>query len=129
LKQVAESGPAEVAAGSWLIPMDQPRARLVALLLEPASPDSLLRWGFFDAIFEEKEYAEARVMEAMAREMLASDPALKAEFDARLQDEAFAGSPRARLRFFYERSPYFDAEFSRYPVLRLGQAALQQLAQ
>jgi murein tripeptide amidase MpaA len=129
LKQVAETGPAELTAGSWLIPMDQPRARLVALLLEPGSPDSLLRWGFFDAIFEEKEYAEARVMETMAREMLASDPALKAEFDARLQDEAFAGSPRARLRFFYERSPYFDAEFSRYPVLRLGQAALQQLAQ
>lgn len=110
----------ELPAGSWILPMDQPRARLLALLLEPASPDSFLRWGFFDAIFEDKEYAEPRVMEAMAREMLAADPALRTEFEARLAADAeFAASPRARLRFFYERTPYFDSELNRYPVLRL----------
>jgi hypothetical protein len=79
--------------------MDQPRARLITQLLEPAAPDSFIRWGFFDAIFEEKEYAEARVLEGIARQMLAADPALKAEFDERLKDEAFAADPRARLRF------------------------------
>jgi hypothetical protein len=125
LRQQLETGGAELPAGSWLIPMDQPRARLIALLLEPASPDSFLRWGFFSAIFEEKEYAEPRVMEAIAREMLATDPALRAEFDARLKDPEFAASPRARLRFFYQRSPYFDTEFSRYPVLRLDDSALR----
>jgi hypothetical protein len=45
-------------------------------LLEPAAPDSLARWGFFNAIFEEKEYAEHYVLESLAREMLANDPAL-----------------------------------------------------
>lgn len=124
LESTLESVEIEVPAGSWLIPMDQARARLVAQLLEPAAPDSFIRWGFFDAIFEEKEYAEARVMERIAREMLAADPAMKAEFDERLKDEAFAADPRARLRFFYERSPYFDSAWKRYPVVRLDAQAM-----
>jgi hypothetical protein len=127
LAQQLETAGEDLPAGSWLIPMDQPRARLIAQLLEPAGPDSFLRWGFFDAIFEEKEYAEPRVMEAIARDMLAADPALREAFESRLQDPAFAADPRARLRFFYQRSPWFDSEFSRYPVLRLDAAALQAL--
>jgi len=128
LQSTLEPVEIELPAGSWLLSMDQPGARLIAQLLEPGSPDSFLRWGFFDAIFEEKEYAEARVMEAMGREMLARDPALKADFEARLAGDAeFAADPRARLRYFYERSPYFDAEFMRYPVLRLGESAVQLL--
>ena len=129
LEQTLDTGEQAIPAGSWLVPMDQPKARLAALLLEPASPDSFLRWGFFDAIFEEKEYAEPRVMEAMAREMMAKDPALKAEFEARLAaDAAFAADPRQRLRFFYQRTPYFDSEFSRYPVLRLDADAARRAA-
>lgn len=127
LEQTLERSEQPIPAGSWLVTADQPRARLAALLLEPASPDSFLRWGFFDAIFEDKEYAEPRVMEAMAREMMAKNPALKAEFDAKLAaDAAFAADPRQRLRFFYERTPYFDTEFSRYPVLRLDADAARR---
>ncbi len=130
LEQRDERGPDTLPAGSWLLRMDQPKARLAALLLEPASPDSFLRWGFLDAIFEDKEYAEPRVMEAMARDMLAKDPALKAEFNARLtSDAAFAADPAARLRFFYVRTPYFDSEFSRDPVRRLDAQALAGLEQ
>lgn len=33
--------------GSYLVPMRQPLARLVPVLLEPEAPDSLARWGFF----------------------------------------------------------------------------------
>lgn len=127
LESTLESVQTEAPAGSWLIPMDQPRARLIALLLEPASPDSFLRWGFFNAIFEEKEYAESRVMERIAREMLAADPALKVEFDERLNDATFAADPRARLRFFYERSPYFDLAWKRYPVVRLDSRTARSL--
>jgi murein tripeptide amidase MpaA len=128
LESTLEPVDIEIPAGSWLIDMDQPRARLVALLLEPASGDSLIRWGFFDTIFEEKEYAEARVLERIAREMLAADARLKSEFEARIaSDAAFAADPQARLRFFYERSPYFDQAWMRYPVLRLDAAALGRL--
>ena len=127
LEQTLELSEQTIPAGSWLISMDQPKARLTSLLLEPASPDSFLRWGFFDAIFEDKEYAEPRVMEAMARQMLAKDPALKTEFDEKLKDAAFAADSAARLRFFYTRTPYFDTEFSRYPVLRLDAKALESM--
>ena len=84
-------------------------------------PDSALQWGFFDAIFEQKEYGEAYVLEKLAREMMAKDPKLKAEFERKMaSDPAFAGSAAARLEFFYERSPWFAANrVGAYPVGRL----------
>lgn len=57
--------------------------------------------------------------------MLAKDPALQAEFDARLADPAFATSPQARLAFFYERSPWYATQHvGLYPVVRLDADAL-----
>ncbi|MBI3765424.1 MAG: peptidase M14, partial [Ignavibacteriales bacterium] len=86
----------------------------------PEAPDAFAAWGFFDAVFEQKEYAEDYVMESMAREMLAKDPALKKEFDSKLQsDTAFAKSPGSRLNFFYQHSPYWDNQVNLYPVARL----------
>jgi hypothetical protein len=70
-------------------------------LLEPMAPDSLARWGEFNAAFERKEYMEAYVAEQVAQEMLEKDPALAAEFAKKLDtDPAFAASPEARLDFF-----------------------------
>ncbi len=116
----------DVRAGSVIVPMDQPAANVVANLLEPRAPDSLLRWGFLDACFEQKESPDARVAERLARELLAKDPALKAEFDAKVAaDPAFAKNPSARLAFFYERSPWYSTQrVGVYPVLRLDAAAL-----
>ena len=47
---------------------------------------------------------------------------MKAEFEKKVRsDPAFAGNPRARLEFFYERSPWFAANREGlYPVGRLG---------
>lgn len=107
-------------AGTFVVDLAQPSGRAAVHMLEPDAPDSFLYWGFFNAIFERKEYFEDYVMEAMAPEMLAADPALKAEFEQRLaSDSAFAASPRARLFFFYERSPYFDEKMNVYPVSRV----------
>ncbi len=105
--------------GSVLVPMDQPGAAVAVHLLEPQSADSLVAWGFFDAIFERKEYAENYILETMAREMLERDPALRVAFDKALQDPAFAADPRKRLGFFYDRSPYVDERIGLYPVGRL----------
>ena len=45
---------------------------------------------------------------------------LKAEFDAKLKDPAFAKNARARLNFFYERSPYYLFQnVGIYPVGRI----------
>jgi murein tripeptide amidase MpaA len=105
--------------GSIIIPLDQTAADVAIHLLEPNSPDSFMYWGFFNAIFEQKEYGESYVIEKLAQEMLAKDPELKKEFEEKLKDENFAKNPRARLNFFYERSPYFDKNIGLYPVGRI----------
>jgi hypothetical protein len=107
-------------AGSAVVPLDQPAAKVAIHFLEPEAPDSAVAWGFFNAIFEQKEYAEPYVMEPLARDMLAKDPALAKDFAERLAaDAAFAASPEARLNFFYLRSPWRDPHLGLYPVGRL----------
>ena len=107
-------------AGSLFIPIAQPQARVVVSLLEPQAPDSFLSWGFFNAAFEQKEYAEPYVAEQIARELLAKDVTLAAEFNAKLaSDKAFAASPTARLEFFYRRHPSWDERYFLVPVYRV----------
>jgi hypothetical protein len=117
-------------AGSVIVPLDQRGANVAIQLLEPQAPDSLLHWGYLNAIFEAKEYGEPRVVEKLAREMLAKDPALKTEFEHRLHDgPAFAASSNARLQFFFEHSPWYAAQHvGAYPVLRLDAGQLQHLS-
>ena len=109
-----------IPAGSLFIPIAQPLARVVVALMEPQAPDSFLSWGFFNAAFEQKEYAEPYVAEQIAREMLAAQPALMDEFKAKLaSDKAFAASPKARLDFFYRRHASWDEQYFLVPVYRL----------
>lgn len=107
-------------AGSVVVPLDQRAAKVAIHFLEPDGPDSAVSWGFFDAIFEQKEYGEAYVLEKLAREMMAKDPKLKQEFEAKVAgDPKFAADPNARLNFFYQHSPWWDPYMNRYPVGRL----------
>jgi len=103
--------------GSYRISTDQPLGELLVLMLEPQAPDSFLQWGFFLEIFTRTEYAEAYVMEPLAQQMMDSDAALKARFDAKLADDpAVAASPYQRLMWFYEQTPFYDAQYLVYPV-------------
>ena len=107
-------------AGSMIVPLAQVAAKVAMNLLEPQAPDSFVRWGFFNAIFEQKEYGEDYVVEKLAREMLAHDPKLREEYEKLLAgDPAFASNPHARLQFFYRRSPYWDQQMNLYPVGRI----------
>ena len=91
----------------------------MVVLLEPQAPDSLFCWGYFSEILQRTEYFEPYVMEPMARAMLDADPALRAEFDAKLEaDTDFSGDANARLRWFYEKTPFYDTEYQAYPVYR-----------
>jgi hypothetical protein len=113
----------DLAAGSLFVPISQPKGRLAMALLEPRAPDSFAAWGFFNAAFEQKEYAEPYVAEQMARELLAEHPALAAEFAKKLgEDEAFARSPAARLAFFYRRHHSWDERFNLCPVYRTSES-------
>lgn len=107
--------------GSAIIPMDQPRARIIAHALEPMAPGSFVYWGFFNAIFERIEYAESYVMEAMARDMIEEDPQLLVELEqAKKENPSLEGSSFAILNWFYEQTPYFDNRFNVYPVGRIS---------
>lgn len=119
-KQASVKEEREFPAGSVIVRLDQPGANVAIHLLEPNGPDSFVYWGFFNSIFEQKEYAEGYVLEKLAPKMLADDPKLKEEFERRLLDPAFARSPRARLNFFYENSPYYkNQKVGVYPVGRI----------
>jgi Zinc carboxypeptidase len=108
-------------AGSVVVALNQRLSKVAIQWLEPEAPDSALRWGFFDPIFEQREYGEPYVLEKLARENMAKDPALKAEFERRVEsDPRFAANPWARLEFFYDRSPWGLANHvGEYPVGRL----------
>jgi hypothetical protein len=106
-------------AGSVRVTTDQPLGTLVTLLLEPSSPDSLFQWGYFNSILSPTEYVEGYIMEPMAERMLAEDPKLASEFQAKVEsDAAFRGDPRARLQWLYERTSWYDERARLYPVGR-----------
>ena len=111
-----------VAKGSLFVPIAQPKARLVMTMLEPRGADSLLAWGEFNNAFERKEYMEEYVAEDVAREQLEADPALRAEFQKKLDTDAeFNKSQQARLEFFARRHSSWDERFNLYPVMRTAQ--------
>ena len=111
--------PRKVAAGALFVPIAQPKARLVVAMFEPQAPDALVAWGMFNTAFERKEYMEDYVAEDVAREQLANDPAVAAEFQRLLDtDPAFARNPQARLAFFAKRHSSYDERLNLYPVLR-----------
>lgn len=110
----------EFQAGDYVVPLDQRAAKVAIHWLEPEGPDSAVNWGLFDGIFEQKEFGEAYVLEKLARDMIAKNPKLKEEFDAKVaSDKQFAANPYARLSWFYQRSPWWDDHIGLYPVGRL----------
>ncbi|MBT8143380.1 MAG: M14 family metallopeptidase [Gammaproteobacteria bacterium] len=106
--------------GDYLVATSQPLGTLAVLMLEPQSPDSLLQWGYFLEIMNRTGYFDRYAAEPLARSLLQSDPELAQAFRARLKnDPAFAADPDARLRWFYERTPYDDEHYRLYPIARV----------
>ncbi|HEY7160099.1 MAG TPA: peptidase M14, partial [Acidobacteriota bacterium] len=106
--------------GSVLVRLNQRSNRVILGLMEPRSTDSFVAWGFFNAIFEQKEDAEPYILEDLAEKMLKENPELKTEFEQKIKtDSKFASDPLARLRFFYTRSPYWDKRKDAYPIVRI----------
>ncbi|MCR5878294.1 M14 family metallopeptidase [Phenylobacterium sp. J367] len=116
---VAERRTVTYAPGSVRVSTDQPLGELASILLEPRSPDSYLAWGFFPEILQRTEYMEGYVIAPLADRMLEADPKLAAEFRAKVAaDPAFAADADARLRWFYEKTPFYDRRYLIYPVGR-----------
>ncbi|MGQ9799603.1 MAG: M14 family metallopeptidase [Ignavibacterium sp.] len=110
----------ELPRGTYFVPTNQRALRIIVNLLEPDAPDSFAHWGFFNAFFERKEYAEAYVMEPYAKVMMENDQTLRTEFFRKLEtNESFRNDPFGRLDFFYQKSPFFDKRENVYPIMRL----------
>ena len=104
-------------AGTVVVDLAQAAAPIAAHLLEPAAPDALARWGFFDPVFSRTEYVESYVIEAMIPDLLAAHPEWRAELEAaKAADPEFAADPRAVRDWFYRRTPYHDDRVGIYPV-------------
>jgi hypothetical protein len=107
--------------GSVVVPMNQANSYLIAFMFEPASEESFLRWGFFNTIFEQKEYVESYVMEEMAREMIKETPSLKDDFEKwKSENSDVQNDSYAQLMWFYRQTPYFDTELNVYPIGRIA---------
>jgi hypothetical protein len=111
---------AAAPAGWILVPMRQRAAGVAFHLLEPSGPESLIRWGFFNTILDQTEYLSSHVFLPLARQMLRTEPRVRAAFDA-----AFASGPDARtdaesrLDFLYARSPFAEKRRNLYPIWRI----------
>ena len=110
------------AGDVWLL-TSQPKVQLIAHLLEPKSPTSLVYWGFYNNFIKAPNefWISLPYMEVKGRELLAKDPALKAEFEAKkASDPAFANDPTAILNFFMAKvRASVERGSNRYPVGRV----------
>ncbi len=112
-----------IPAGSLWIPADQPDFAVAVQLFEPEAPDSLLRWGEMSSIFEMKTYIGLDRLEEVAGEML-EDDAVRAQWEAALEDPDFAADWRARYDWWYRRTPYWDEQVGLLPIYRVLHAPL-----
>lgn len=108
----------QLPAGSVRISTDQPLGRLAVALLAPQGPDSFFSWGFFHGMFERTEYFETYALLPWIEQQLATDSRLKQDFAAAEQADAkLKKDGQARLMWFYQRSPFYDQTYLKYPVL------------
>ncbi|MCX6287048.1 MAG: M14 family metallopeptidase [Bacteroidetes bacterium] len=114
-----------IPRGSAIVAVNQQCGRIIPHFLEPKGNGSMVYWGYFDAVFEQKEYAENYVLERMAEKMLGENPGLSKEFEARkTSDTTFAKSPQLILNWFYNKSPYIDSRKGIYPVVKVNDRKL-----
>jgi len=106
-------------ADSVRVPADQPLGLLAAALLEPESQDSFLAWGFFPEMLAPAPDTDAFVLARLGEHVLATQPEVKAAFEARLRDEpGFAADPDARLAWLYAQAGPGHPHVLQYPVAR-----------
>ncbi|HEX2617115.1 MAG TPA: M14 family zinc carboxypeptidase, partial [Flavobacteriales bacterium] len=106
--------------GDRIVPLGKATDRYVMQVLSLRAEDGFFAWNFFDAVLHQKEWFNDYTFEDAAAELLAKDPALKQALEAKkAADPAFAQDAWEQLTFVYRHSPWMEASFRRFPVLRL----------
>lgn len=108
----------EIPEGALWIPANQPDFEIAVQLLEPEAPDSLVRWGLLNSVFERKEYIGLDTLEALAQNML-SNPETRKSWEEALKDEDFANNGSARYIWWYQKTAFWDESVGLMPVYRV----------
>ena len=110
----------KVYEGDYIVYTDQTSNNYIMATLEPQHPDSFFAWNFTDGILMQKEHFSPYVFEDLAATILKKDVGLKAAFESKKRsDTEFAENAKAQLNWIYERSPYYEESYKRYPVARI----------
>lgn len=116
----AETKPVTFRKGDYLVSTNQRGIRYLIETLEPQAPDSFFSWNFFDTILQQKEGFSPYVFEDTAKQLLENDAELKAEFDAKKEnEERFAANWYAQLNWIFEQSNGYEKAHMQYPVYRI----------
>jgi hypothetical protein len=118
-KVKSEMIPVTFRKGDYKVATQQEGVKFIIETLEPEAVDSFFNWNFFDSILQQKEYFSTYVFEDLAFEILAQNPQIKAQFEAKKQtDTNFAQNPQAQLDWVYKNSPYYEKSHLVYPIYR-----------
>jgi hypothetical protein len=110
----------QLLAGDWIIPTRQHAIEYLVQTLEPRGYDSFFSWNFFDEVLFRNEYFSPYIFEETAEALLKNESQLKKEFKEKKKDDPkFSKSAYQQLRYIYERSPWSESTYMRYPVYRL----------
>ncbi|MGW9685597.1 M14 family metallopeptidase [Flagellimonas sp. 2504JD1-5] len=111
-------------AGDYIVPTNQPGVRYLLETLEPQATDSFFNWNFFDTVLQQKEGFSPYVFEDVALDLLKKDSTLRGNFLLKKElDENFAQDWYAQLDWIYQRSPFREASYLRYPVYRIAKGS------
>ncbi len=109
--------------GDIIVTTNQPKVKIIAHLLEPKSPTSLVYWGFYNLYARPSTEFWIRInyMEVKGRELLENNPEIREEFELkRASDPSFASDPNRILQFFMSKvRENVETDANRYPVSRL----------
>lgn len=116
----------KITEGYVIVPVNQGKSRLIAHIFEPAATSSLLQFGYFNSVFEQKEYGESYKLEELAREML-KDSVIKERFEKEVKNNTeYPKDSYAILNWFYLNSVYSDEKLNLYPVFKVFDKNLLQ---
>ena len=110
-----------LSKGDYLVSSAQDGIRYLLETLEPEAVDSFFNWNFFDTILQQKEGFSPYVWEDKAKELLENNPLLKIEFETKKKLEPpFASNWYAQLDWLHKKSPNYERNHLRYPIIRVG---------
>lgn len=109
----------EFKKGDIYISTQQNGIRYLIETLEPEATDSFFNWNFFDTILQQKEGFSAYVFEDIAEKFLQDNPAIKKEFEERMNtDEKLSKNTQSQLHYIYKQTPYSEKSHMKLPIYK-----------